>query len=140
MSRCVWALSDEALVSRMTENSEPNAKNWMFELYDTLDNTAFTRMAVTLWSIWFARRKAIYEGIFRSPQQTSLFVNTFIGELEQIEQLKERPTTRMVTPAQPKRWLPPPAGVMKMNVDGAVAKNHHGGQSQLFVETIRGSI
>ena len=78
MSRCIWALSDDELVSRMTANEEPNARLWLFQLSDEMDHDSFTRMAVTLWSVWYVRRKAVYESIFQSPQQTIYFVENFI--------------------------------------------------------------
>lgn len=64
MARSTWALSEPELVSKMAENVEPRAKNWLFELSETLDHSSFTSMVVTLWSIWYARRQAIHEGIF----------------------------------------------------------------------------
>lgn len=81
MSRCVWALSEENLVSTMAENDESNARIWLFDLYEKLDHASFTRMVITLWSIWFARRKVIYESIFQNPQQTASFINNYIDEL-----------------------------------------------------------
>ena len=81
MSRCVWALSDETLVSHMSDNLEANARIWLFELNESLDHGKFTRMVITLWLIWFARRKPIYESIFQSPQQTISFVDNYLTEL-----------------------------------------------------------
>jgi hypothetical protein len=33
---------------------------------------------VTLWVIWFARRKAIHEEVFQSPLSTHAFVEAFL--------------------------------------------------------------
>ena len=103
MSRCIWALTDNDLVSRMTVNAEPNARLWLFELSDELDQASFTRMVATLWSIWYARRKAVYESLFRSPQQTIRFVDNFLSELGQLESGQGRREERAPPPAQPKR-------------------------------------
>ena len=84
MARCTWVLSEEEIVDRMRENGQTSAKHWLFDLYDTLNHDKFTKMAVTLWAIWFARRKAIHENIFQSPQQTSSFVITYLQELQTI--------------------------------------------------------
>jgi ribonuclease HI len=84
-------------------------------------------MVVTLWSVWYARRKAIYEAIFQSPQQTIMFVNNFIAELEQLPGEVVRPSVQPASVVQAQRWLPPTVGAMKINADGAVAKNRHGG-------------
>lgn len=89
MSRCVWALVDESLVSR-TGNEEANAKSWLFELHETLDHVRFTRMVVTLWAVWYARRKAIYESLFQNPHQTVSFVDSYLQELQQIPSSKQK--------------------------------------------------
>ena len=71
-------------MSKMAEHVEPRARNWLFDLNVNLDHSTFTTMVVTLWSIWYARRPAIYEGIFQSPQQTSSFLSTYINEVGQL--------------------------------------------------------
>jgi hypothetical protein len=70
MAKSVWALSDELMVEHMMAVGEPNAKNWLFNLLESLPQDQFTRMTVTLWAIWTARRKAIHEDIFQSPLST----------------------------------------------------------------------
>ncbi|TVT97004.1 hypothetical protein EJB05_57772, partial [Eragrostis curvula] len=52
---------------------------------------------------------------------TSCFVQRFIQDLESATQsltVKEKRAT-----AKPPRWIPPPSGLMKINVDAAVLKN-----------------
>lgn len=41
-----------------------DARLWLLELVETPREEEFTRVLVTLWSIWWARRKAIYEQEF----------------------------------------------------------------------------
>lgn len=48
MARCVWALSDEVLVEKISENREPSAKNWLFKLHDELSQELFMRLVMTL--------------------------------------------------------------------------------------------
>ena len=36
MSRCTWALAEEELLHKMTTNTEPSAKEWLFNLMDFL--------------------------------------------------------------------------------------------------------
>ncbi|XP_073355267.1 uncharacterized protein [Aegilops tauschii subsp. strangulata] len=121
MARCTWALSDEEIVDRMRENGQTSAKHWLFDLYDTLNHGKFTKMAVTLWAIWFARRKAIHENIFQSPQQTSSFVNSYLQELQTIPKQSRQASIIVSQSATAPRWLPSEEGVAKINVDGAIS-------------------
>ena len=78
------------------------------------------RVAVTLWAIWFVRRKAIHEHSFQSPLSTHCFIDRYIADLNLIkpEQGGGRGTQQQVP-----RWIPPPADTLKINVDAAISKN-----------------
>jgi hypothetical protein len=67
MSRCVWALSNPTIVEHMCITTEPSARQWLFSMMQAMDHQDFTRLAVTMWAIWYARRKVIHEEIFQSP-------------------------------------------------------------------------
>jgi hypothetical protein len=77
MARCVWALVDEEITDHMVMNTCPVAKQWLFAMRDTLDHSKFTKLLVTLWAVWTARRKAIHEGVFQSPISTYDFLLRF---------------------------------------------------------------
>ena len=81
MSRCVWALCEDELAEHVFSCAEPNAKLWLFSMQENLSAADFTRVVVTIWAIWTARRKAIHEEIFQSPLSTFRFVNSYIEEL-----------------------------------------------------------
>ena len=49
---------------------------------DRLPHEELTRVVVSLWALWHARRKAIHENIFQSPLSTHCFVDRFVAELE----------------------------------------------------------
>lgn len=102
-------------------------KNWMFELYDTLSHDMFTKMALTLWSVWYARRKAIHEAVFQSPFQTIAFVNSYINELEQIPKVAVQQASTPACAKVAEQWLSPPQNLFKINADGAVARNRYVG-------------
>ena len=71
-SRCTWALTEEEIGQKIAGTTEPSAKLWLFTMMNLLSHALFVKMAVTLWAIWSARRKAIHEGILQSPHCYSL--------------------------------------------------------------------
>jgi hypothetical protein len=89
-------------------------------MFDSVPKEQLTRMCVTAWAICHARRKAIHEGIFQNPLSTHHFVENFLADLTQSKNIVIKGGTA------PKhghpRWIPPPDGVVKVNVDAAVAR------------------
>jgi hypothetical protein len=59
MARCAWTLFDEEVTAHVDDNS-PDARQWLFAMRNTLDQSKFVLMLTTLWVIWTARRKAIH--------------------------------------------------------------------------------
>lgn len=80
--RCVWALAESELVEKMVMTTEPHAKQWLFTMFNLLSHVECTEMVVTLWSIWYAQRKAIYDYEFQSPQATHGFIMHYKYELD----------------------------------------------------------
>ena len=116
MSRCVWALEEEHMLSALSEVTEPDARRWIFTIMEKVSSSDFIRALVTLWSIW----QAIHENIFQSPAGTHLFVDRFISEIS-----ASRPTqqNQVRAPTLIQCWLPPPPGHCKIKVDGATTKS-----------------
>jgi ribonuclease HI len=125
MARTVWALADENLVEHISMNEDPSAKCWLFVMMESLTRDDFARVAVTLWAIWFARRKIIHEGEFQSPLSTHMFIQRYLSELSIVAQESHAPSGR-VQRSHPK-WIPPSPGRVKLNVDAAVSKTERGG-------------
>ena len=75
-------------------------------------------MVVTLWAIWHARWKSIYEHVFQPSMSTHMFIMCFIAEVEALAPALS--ATRPPKPAsQP--WIRPPPGIAKCNVDGTTS-------------------
>jgi homogentisate 1,2-dioxygenase len=70
------------MVEHIIACRETNARNWLFHMMEIVPHDEFTRMSVTPWAIWTARRKAIHEVIFQSPLSTHGFVTSFLDELK----------------------------------------------------------
>jgi hypothetical protein len=120
MSRCVWALCDEQIVEHISMINEDNAKLWIFEVMNSISKKEFIKVLVTMWAIWFARRKVIFDEEYQSPLSTYCFINNFLEDMERLEQVQP------VKQKQPKpscsKWIAPPENMVKVNVDAAVAK------------------
>ena len=125
MSRCIWTLAENSLTEAMSQNEDPNAKNWIFAMNDILSQKDFVLLVVTLWAVWKARRKAIYEGVFQSPQATYQFIQSYLANLKTTkEPVTERARTHLASRAQ---WIPPPENFQKINVDAAVGRGRKHG-------------
>ncbi|KAM3225890.1 hypothetical protein ACQJBY_058544 [Aegilops geniculata] len=121
MASSVWALSDDSLVEHMSQHDAENAREWIFAMKDALSHERFVRMTVTLWAVWAARRKAIYEDIFQSPHATHTFINSFLSDLQVIKNVTN--TVVQARAARPTHWLQPPLGTSKINVDATCMKS-----------------
>ena len=67
MARFVWVLEDEEQLEHVISNQNEDARLWLFWLFETTNQQDLARILVTMWAIWWARRKAIHENEFQSP-------------------------------------------------------------------------
>jgi ribonuclease HI len=92
---------------------------------ETLTRDDFAKVAVTLWAIWFARRKILHEGEYQSPLSTHLFIERYLKDLA-IASPSIQAEAKKRANNYPK-WIPPSNGCAKLNVDAATSKSHMGG-------------
>lgn len=78
MAKCVWALMEEELTNVVISNRSEDAKVWLFWLLDTLPPAELTRVLVTMWAIWWTRRRTIHDDQFQSPMSTACFITKFL--------------------------------------------------------------
>jgi ribonuclease HI len=123
----VWALLDEEVTEHVSRSNDGDARAWVAGLIQTLKHDDLTKVLVTLWAIWHARRKAIHEQIFQSPLSIFGFVNSFLADLKLTDgvQTKKCPLTRR--PNHQHVWVPPPPGMYKVSVDAALSKTRIAG-------------
>ena len=81
MARCVWALESEEIVEHLSEMQEEDASAWVVALIKSVSHGDLVSVVVTMWAIWYARRKSIHENIFQSPLSTHSFVNNYVADL-----------------------------------------------------------
>ena len=98
-------------------------------MIETLQHDDLIRCMVTMWAIWFARRKLIHEDIFQSPLSTNCFVENFLKDLGVTTEKKQlKPAhKKMPTSSKVSGWCAPPEGYAKIHVDAAVKKDQEGG-------------
>src|SRR3954465_8512644 len=100
MSRSVWALADEEVTEHLHHSEEGVARLWLGNMMQTLRMADQTRVYVTLWAIWHARRKALHEQIYQSPLSVHSFVEVFLKDLRVSAMGKERrPRSEVDSPA-----------------------------------------
>jgi hypothetical protein len=120
MARCVWALAPPDIIDLVGNIREPHARGWLAAVFEALPHEERTRVVVTLWAIWHAKRKAVYEGMFQSPLLTNAFVERFLNDLNLLAASPAKETKQTI---HCPKWIPPPAGMVKVNVDAALSKN-----------------
>jgi ribonuclease HI len=100
-----------------------HARDFIFNMIDTLSAKDQVTCFVSLWAIWYAKRKVIHKGVYQSPLSTYAFIQNFVADLGSAEDIKKKVNNERPLSANQPRWAAPPVGVIKINVDAAVAKN-----------------
>jgi hypothetical protein len=131
----IWALADREVTEHMLCSEEGDAREWLAIMIETLKQDNQTRVFVTLWAIWHARRKAVHEQVYQSPLSIHYFVENFIADLNlTVKPKKVHPTTARGRDA----WILPPPGLMKINVDAAVGKHYPRGAVAAIARNAQG--
>jgi hypothetical protein len=125
LAKVVWSLREDDLVLPLVADETTDAKLWLFSLSSTLRQEEFIEALVTLWAIWWARRKAIHEEEFQSPLSTHMFIAKYLADLQMVSRIPRGSMTPRMAGAP--TWIPPPVGMIKANVDGAVARTQNKG-------------
>ena len=81
LAKCVWALEKEDITEFIGCLQEQDARAWLAQTFSSLPQEDMVRVTINMWAIWYARRKAIHEGIFQSPLSTHNFAERFISDL-----------------------------------------------------------
>jgi len=116
----VWVLQRDEIKVFIDSAQQQDARLWLHEAMASLQHDMLVTVVVTLWAVWYAKRKVIHENLYQSPLSTHCFVERFLADLEAIKIPSKEKHINLVKPT---RWIAPPSGFMKINVDAAIAKN-----------------
>lgn len=120
-------------MEKMNQMREPDAKHWIFSLLDSLPHPDFVRLLMTLRDICHARRKAIHENEFQSPNVTHEFVERFLGEIN-ARKITSTPQQMSNRQSAVSRCIPPPRGNAKLMVHGGVSRSSNVGSINAYAE------
>lgn len=67
LARCVWVLQGEEILNFVAQTQHEDGRGWIQEANTALNYEHFLRLVVTVWAIWYVRRKLIHEDLFQSP-------------------------------------------------------------------------
>ncbi|XP_051221399.1 uncharacterized protein [Lolium perenne] len=126
MSASVWALREDDVVLPLIGEATNDPRLWLFSMSTSLTQSQFIEVLVTMWAIWWARRKLIHEGEQQSPLSTHLFISRYLSELQGLKNTQAEKPGELASRVEA-RWIPPLGGFSKLNVDGAVAKTQKRG-------------
>jgi hypothetical protein len=119
-ARSVWDLAPEEVNDFIVNLQEPHRRAWLATIIKELSHGEATRVVVTLWALWHARRKIIHEDLYQSPLSTKFLIERFLSDLQLLEPVKESATTNLIPRPS---WIPPLEGIVKVNVNAALSKN-----------------
>ena len=115
---------DEELVEHLIACRHDDARLWLIELQDSVNSEDFVKILVTLWSIWWARRKAIHEENFQSPLSTFSFITSYLADLAEATRKKQG---CVHAHQDGPKWRAPTLGFVKIYVDVVVGRHEDGG-------------
>ncbi|KAL6222493.1 hypothetical protein ACLB2K_005885 [Fragaria x ananassa] len=130
---CFWLFSPLGLRAR--NHGANNMVEWLTEMMKTLQTKQIEVFFVLLWALWVERNKLIWEGGIFDPMRT---VHWALGLLEEYQNHHPSSTHKKFRRERVK-WVSPPSGRLKMNVDGAYRNDGCGGAG-LIVRNEHGSV
>ncbi|XP_071909820.1 uncharacterized protein [Coffea arabica] len=91
----------------------------IFESGDKIEMQSFV---MTLWMIWHARNKLLFEGICMKTEVTVDWVRAYLREFNQRKKKNENGAGQELV----KKWQPPARNLLKINVDAAWSEEKAG--------------
>ncbi|GMJ02408.1 hypothetical protein like AT4G29090 [Hibiscus trionum] len=87
---------------------------WLNSLLDHFGTTNYEGILFTIWALWHARNKFVFENITQKPEDVITWVKSYLLELGIISaRMQHRQSVDM------KPWSPPPPNSVKLNFDAS---------------------
>lgn len=116
-------------------------EEWLFILMDKYDNSVMANFLMVMWRAWHVRNSVTQAGgqisiegsavFLKGGYMDSLCMRTDQGGAERGKHTWDPGTTISEVRRHEGSWVPPPMGMLKVNVDGAY--NHGSGKAALGV-------
>ncbi|KAA3486532.1 Zinc finger, CCHC-type [Gossypium australe] len=114
VSKSVW---EELSFSEFLKASHMEFIQWLTWAFEQTTPSQCRVFCCALWAFWGDRNKRVHEKVSRSGKETKNFINSYILELNGIEEKIPK-----VLP-EVKRWKHPPSQFVKINFDAAYDGN-----------------
>ncbi|KAL4325354.1 hypothetical protein GQ457_11G001080 [Hibiscus cannabinus] len=89
-------------------------QDWLLWIFSHIPSIKFVEIIITLWAIWFARNRKIYEGKSQTKDSLITWVKSYCLKLETLS-----PRLNPVSPQTLARWIPPTSHFVKANYDAS---------------------
>ncbi|BAF09084.1 Os02g0566300 [Oryza sativa Japonica Group] len=138
MSKCVWALMDNDLAELIATTNIKDPKDWLFYMLDVLKPGDRTKLLVSCWAIWRARRRVLHDEFYESPLTRMHFIKSYLADMDLINiPLCLQDKKHLTYPKVPV-WMPPPEDCVKINVDAAISRWGNKGAVGAVCHTVSG--
>jgi len=104
----------------------------LVELGTSCDLEVFFRAA---WAIWYNRNKIVHETSSQHPDQIWCFAEKYIREFKSASIICSQGSAKTDG-----KWIAPPPGYVKINVDGATSKNEKNSSVGVVIRDVDGNV
>ncbi|PPS13891.1 hypothetical protein GOBAR_AA06690 [Gossypium barbadense] len=101
-------------VARSTDNMQNSWKQWLVEEFMKASILECRKLAISFWALWYNRNKIYYEGVRDRVQDVVRFINAYLMEIDQLNNLLHS----ISTPEQT-AWEPLEGDAIKFNFDAS---------------------
>ncbi|XP_004298184.1 PREDICTED: uncharacterized protein LOC101290856 [Fragaria vesca subsp. vesca] len=100
---------------------------WIQDILENLQAPQMEVFFILLWSIWVERNYVVWNGSRVDPRETVRWVMALLDEYKRAQPVANKGKRSR----QEERWIFPPRGKLKLNLDGAYREDGSGGAGML---------